>query len=170
MKSRLRRTPVKKPKPQPRPNMENNPEQLDLEFDVGGASVTSPSSDVYTITIDPTLYSNSIYTSDISVSPCVSYGSGSSYTWANTDYSISSGASYVNIDADGVKIREGGDIKVGDKSLTKAIEAIEERLGILHPNPALEDKWEQLKELRKQYIELEKDILEKEKIMDILKK
>lgn len=148
--------------------MEDNPEQMNLEFDVGGgASVTSPSSDAYTITIDPSLFTTSIYPPS---STCVSYSSGNGYTWGSSDYSITSGSSYVNIDADGVKIREGGDIKVGDKSLTKAIEAIEERLGILHPNPALEDKWEQLKELRRQYVELEKDILEKEKIMDILKK
>jgi hypothetical protein len=54
--------------------------------------------------------------------------------------------------------------------LSDAIEKIEERLGILNPNPALEDRWDKLKELRKQYMELEKDLLEKEKIMEILKK
>jgi len=75
----------------------------------------------------------------------------------------------VSIDTDGMKIKEGGDIKIGDKSLTKAIEQIEERLGILHPNPELEDRWTQLKELRQQYMELEKDLLEKEKLMKILK-
>jgi hypothetical protein len=46
---------------------------------------------------------------------------------------------------------------------------MEERLSILVPNPGLEDRWEQLKELRTQYLELEKDLLEKEKIMKILK-
>jgi hypothetical protein len=39
----------------------------------------------------------------------------------------------------------------------------------LHPNEALEDKWEELKNLRRQYEALEKDILEKERIMKILK-
>ena len=66
-------------------------------------------------------------------------------------------------------MKEGADIVVGGKSLTKAIEQIEERLGILNPNPELEDRWERLKELRNQYVELEKDLLEKEKIMKILK-
>jgi hypothetical protein len=75
----------------------------------------------------------------------------------------------VHIDADGLTMKKGADIKIGGKSLTEAIEKIEERLGILHPNPELEERWSTLKELRKQYMELEKDILEKEKIMKILK-
>jgi hypothetical protein len=75
----------------------------------------------------------------------------------------------VNIDADGLTMKKGADIKIGGKSLTEAIEKIEERLGILHPNSELEERWSTLKELRKQYMELEKDILEKEKIMKILK-
>jgi hypothetical protein len=75
----------------------------------------------------------------------------------------------VNIDADGLTMKKGTDIKIGGKSLTEAIEKIEERLGILRPNSELEERWSTLKELRKQYMELEKDILEKEKIMKILK-
>jgi predicted nuclease with TOPRIM domain len=67
-------------------------------------------------------------------------------------------------------MKEGADIKIGGKSLSEAIEKIEERLGILNPNPKLEERWDKLKELRKQYMELEKDLLEKEKIMEILKK
>jgi hypothetical protein len=63
----------------------------------------------------------------------------------------------------------GTDITIKGRKLSEAIEAIEERLGILNPNPELEDRWDQLKELRKQYIELEKDLLEKEKLMKILK-
>ena len=75
----------------------------------------------------------------------------------------------VHINGDGLVMEEGADIVIGGKSLTKAIEQIEERLGILHPNPALEERWSKLKELRQQYIDMEKDILEKEKIMKILK-
>lgn len=63
-----------------------------------------------------------------------------------------------------------GDLKVKGKSLAKAIENIEKRLAILHPNPELEERWEQLKALGEQYRELEKDILEKEKIWETLKK
>lgn len=63
-----------------------------------------------------------------------------------------------------------GDLKVKGKSLSEAIENIEKRLAILHPNKELEERWEQLKALGEQYRELERDILEKENIWDILKK
>jgi hypothetical protein len=63
-----------------------------------------------------------------------------------------------------------GDIKLQGKSLNNTLSKIEERLAILHPNERLEEKWVKLKELRKQYQELEADILEKEKIVEILKR
>ena len=63
-----------------------------------------------------------------------------------------------------------GDIKLKGKSLTDTLSKLEERLAILHPNEKLEEKWEKLRELRKQYQELETDILEKEKIVEILKR
>lgn len=66
-------------------------------------------------------------------------------------------------------MKDGADIVVGGKSLLSAIEKIEERLGILKPNPELEDRWDALKDLRKRYMEMEKDLLEKEKVMKILK-
>lgn len=63
-----------------------------------------------------------------------------------------------------------GDIKIKGKSLTESLEKIEEKLAILRPNSDLESRWEKLRELRKQYMELEKEIIEKEKIWNILKK
>ena len=63
-----------------------------------------------------------------------------------------------------------GDIKLQGKSLNDTLSKIEERLAILHPNEKLEVKWKKLRELRKQYMELEADILEKEQIMEILKR
>jgi len=63
-----------------------------------------------------------------------------------------------------------GDLKIKGKSLSEAIENIEKRLAILHPNEKLEEKWDQLKALGERYRELEKDILEKEKIWETLKK
>jgi hypothetical protein len=56
------------------------------------------------------------------------------------------------------------------KELKAAIKNIEERLAILHPNPELEDRWNELKALGERYRELEKDIMSKEKMWDILKK
>lgn len=63
-----------------------------------------------------------------------------------------------------------GDIKLKGKSLDKTLTRIEERLAILHPNEKLEEKWENLRELRKLYMELEAEIIEKEEIWKILKR
>lgn len=63
-----------------------------------------------------------------------------------------------------------GDVKIKGKSINEMFEKIEERLAILHPNEELEAKWEELRELRNRYVELEKEIIEKEKMWDILKK
>lgn len=68
-------------------------------------------------------------------------------------------------------LKVNGDIIFdNDRSLTETIDKIEQRLAILRPNPELESKWDRLKELGDLYRALEKDILEKEKIVDILKK
>ena len=48
-------------------------------------------------------------------------------------------------------------------------EEVNKKLAILQPNPKLEDRWEELKSLREQYIALEKDLLDKEKVWDIIK-
>jgi hypothetical protein len=86
-----------------------------------------------------------------------------------TTWTTSTGSTTVHIDADGLTMKQGADIKIGGKSLTQAIEKIEERLGILRPNSELESRWDKLKELRQQYVEMERDLLEKEKLMKILK-
>ena len=125
------------------------------DINIGG------SMDNDTITLNNTLWSGSI-TSPYTYTTTGTSGAGT-YNWNNTTPTT------VQINTDGLTMADGTDITVGGKSLTKAIEQIEERLGILHPNPALEERWDKLKELRQQYIEMEKDLLEKEKLMKILK-
>ena len=133
-----------------------------------------------TITLDytaqPSVVLNSTMSSGTSTTPytyTTTTGSGTTYNpfnGYNGNLTIGgNGSNNVHIDADGLTLKQGADIKIGGKSLCEAIEKIEERLGILKSNPELEDRWDQLRELRKQYIELEKDLLEKEKIMKILK-
>jgi hypothetical protein len=63
-----------------------------------------------------------------------------------------------------------GEVKIKGKSLTDMFEKIEERLAILHPNPELEEKWDNLRALRNAYMELEAEIKEKEAMWKILKK
>jgi hypothetical protein len=66
-------------------------------------------------------------------------------------------------------MKQESDLKIGDRSLKDFMDRVEDQLAILRPAPELEEKWDQLKELRRQYETLKKDILEKEKIMKILK-
>ena len=63
-----------------------------------------------------------------------------------------------------------GEVSIKGKNLSEMLEKIEERLAILHPNPELEDRWNELKELGKRYKELEAEIIEKERVWTILKK
>lgn len=131
----------------------------DITFDVTG-SVSSANDFVF----DDTISIDSLSTITI---PNGGYITSSANTMWTSSYPHDSS---VNIDTDGITMKEGTDIVVGGRSLTKVIDKLEERLAILHPNPALEERWEQLKDLRKQYQELEKELLEKEKMWNILKK
>ena len=77
----------------------------------------------------------------------------------------------------GIKINKGNleledkdaDIKLGDVSLMKFMRDINQRLNIMQPNIKLEKEWEELRELGDQYRRLEKELIEKAKVWDILK-
>ena len=98
-------------------------------------------------------------------------GAGMNGSWTNATISQTPtwDNATVKLNNDGIEIKEGADLKIGGKSLMSVLSKLEERLNILHPNPELEEKWDTLKELGEKYRALEKDILEKEKIMKILK-
>jgi len=63
-----------------------------------------------------------------------------------------------------------GDVKIKGKSLSELIERIEARLGVIHPNNELEERWEELRQLSVRYKELEAEIKEKEQMWAILKR
>lgn len=168
MKSLKKRTPAKKQKSQASDmsSQDDNTIVLDLGNSYGAAQPydnITYSSGIDTITLDPNWNTTSVTVPNGGYT--ISSGTSSTVNWSST-YNYDPA---VNITSDGITMKEGSDIKVGGKSLTEAIEKIEERLGILHPNPKLEERWDKLKELRQQYIEMEKDLLEKEKLMKILK-
>jgi hypothetical protein len=132
----------------------------DTTIDLGGygaAQSTYTLGDIDTITLDPSSY--------------ITTGTGSTLNWSTNyaDYNIYTTDPRVQINGDGITMKSEADLKIGDRSLKDFMDRVEDRLAILHPNEALEDKWEELKKLRRQYEALEKDILEKEKIMKILK-
>ena len=93
------------------------------------------------------------------------WGLNGTSTITSTEPNIKGATLKVNGDAD-----FEGEVTIKGKSLTTSLDKIEERLAILHPNPELEDRWDELKELGKRYKELEAEIIEKEKIWNILKK
>lgn len=133
----------------------------DVTIDLGnyGAAQSAYTLDVGdTITLDP-----SVWTTNTS-------GTSSTLTWSQ-DYSINSWNSdpNVNISSDGITIKQESDLKIGDRSLKDFMDRVEDQLAILRPAPELEEKWDKLKELRRQYEECKQDILEKEKLMKILK-
>jgi hypothetical protein len=170
--------PAKKPKQRKQPNMDNmstttgdsggvsddviiitsspSDNTIDLgNYDYGAAQSTLNIGNIDTITLD----SSSYITTGTTLNWSTNYG----------DYNVYTTDPRVNITSDGITMKSDADLKIGDRSLKDFMDRVEDRLAILHPNAALEDKWEELKNLRRQYEALEKDILEKEKIMKILK-
>ncbi len=121
--------------------------------------------------IYPPTYPSTVITTGTSINV------GSSLLYSNITNPVVSKNNSVTIgdSSDSTLIVKGnaefdGDIKLKGKNLDETLTRIEERLAILHPNIKLEKKWEKLKELGKEYRALEADILEKEKIIEILKR
>ena len=122
--------------------------------------------------IYPPTYPSTVITTGTSISIGAS---NPLYTNTTTPYITKNNSVTIGDGSDSTLIVKGnaefdGDIKLKGKSLDETLTRIEQRLAILHINTKLEKKWEKLKELGNQYRELEADILEKEKIMEILKR
>lgn len=87
-------------------------------------------------------------------------------------YQISTGPVVypVNITDKGISMDTDADIKIGNLSLKDSIKRIEERLNILTVNHELEKDWEELRALGQKYRELEKDIMDKMSVWNVLSK
>jgi hypothetical protein len=97
-------------------------------------------------------------------------GSAGSYNWTTNgtngvDWGTFTVGSSINstIGQSGLMELHGkdADIKVNGRSLMSAIDALEQRLNILVPNPELESEWDELRELGERYRELERQCKEK---------
>ena len=106
--------------------------------------------DTYTITTTSPLYTGS-----------------NGIDWSNSTITANPTQSTLEVKGDA---NFEGNVTIKGKSIADSLERIEERLAILRPNEDLEAKWENLRGLRKAYMELEAEIKEKEKIWGILKK
>jgi hypothetical protein len=87
----------------------------------------------------------------------------------STDFTWSSANTNSQIHVRGDAVFEGN-ITWQDRDMREWFESVESRLAILHPNPELEAEWLELAELRIKYVELERELLAKQRVFDILKK
>jgi hypothetical protein len=87
------------------------------------------------------------------------------WTTNTSDWSVGSTSPGATLQLQG----DNADILVNGRSLMDAIDALEQRLNILVPNPELESEWDELRVLGDRYRELEKKCQEKGDIWAKLK-
>ena len=127
--------------------------------------------DLFPTTLGNLDLSSQTLTTGLSTNYSINTGINYSYNWSNITQPALT-ADYGTIKANAaLEINgENADIRVNGKSLTAAIAKIEERLAILKPNVELENEWEELKNLGDQYRKLEKELQEKMRVWETLKK
>jgi hypothetical protein len=102
--------------------------------------------------------------------------SASGYFTINNQGASTTGHTFAPTNNNGSKIHVQGDavfegnITWQDRDMREWFESVESRLAILHPNLELEAEWSELAELRTRYVELERELLAKQRTFDILKK
>ena len=102
----------------------------------------------------------------------ISSVSGANVGYSNTMWTTGlSGTSAADLNQSGMLSLKGAnaDIDINGKSLMKTLEALEDRLNMLTPNPEMEEEWDQLRELGERYRELEQQCREKTKMWNKLK-
>jgi hypothetical protein len=65
---------------------------------------------------------------------------------------------------------EQADIVINGVSLNDTLRSIQDRLNMLQPNLEVEQEWDQLRDLGEQYRELEKQLIQKQRAWDLLRK
>lgn len=131
-------------------------------------TVTGPTAPVVYTTNNTGSVSPGLYwgMNGTSVSPAqIISTTGTNNSWITQDPNLKGASIQVKGDAE-----FDGEVTIKGKNLNDTLERIEEKLAILRPNEELEAKWENLRGLRKAYMELEQEIIEKEKVWAILKK
>lgn len=133
-----------------------------VDIDLSGVDSDTISNGFDTITISGLDY-NTVGTTITLPTPTYSYNSmgttvggiisGSASSW-NT-ISIGNNVPNVNIDSSGIDIKDGADIKIGDRSLKEFMTKMEQRLAILVPDPDKLEKFEALKKAYEHYKTME---------------
>ena len=102
----------------------------------------------------------------------ISSVSGANVGYSNTMWTTGlSGTSAADLNQSGMLSLKGekADIDINGRSLMKTLDALEDRLNMLTPNPEMEAEWDQLRELGERYRELEQQCREKTQMWDKLK-
>jgi len=126
-----------------------------LDLDFGAAEPALSTVGIDTITLDDINMSSSITIPSSSYVISGAAGSGG-YSYSNNGYNWTTTApTTVNIDTNGVNIKEGGDLKIGNASLKDFMTKMEQRLAILVPDPEKLEKFEALKKAYEHYKTME---------------
>ncbi len=132
-------------------------------IDLGSAISALTTEDIPALTIND-LSTTSFNWSNINNSVTIpsTGSSASSYTITSGGTGYTSGVNWTNnysptviIGNDGMEIKDGGDLKIGNVSLKDFIEKMEQRLAILVPDPAKLEKFEALKKAYEHYKTME---------------
>jgi hypothetical protein len=96
---------------------------------------------------------------------------GYSNTMWTTGTSGFNGTNAMDLNQSGKLSLQGAnaDIDINGRSLMKTLDALQERLNMLTPNPEMEAEWDQLRELGERYRELEQQCREKTQMWNKLK-
>lgn len=110
----------------------------------------------------------------ISSSPTISIGSisGANVGYSNTKWTTGlSGTSAADLNQSGKLSLQGtnADIDINGRSLMKTLDALQDRLNMMVPNPELEKEWDDLKKLGNRYRKLEAKCKEKAEMWNKLK-
>ena len=148
-------------------NLEDTISVQDYDFQtIDLSSSITMASPVFTISSAPTISAPTITIG----------GGGASGTYANTMWTTGTsgfnGTNAMDLNQSGKLSLQGtnADIDINGRSLMKTLDALQERLNMLTPNPEMEAEWDQLRELGERYRELEKLCKEKSTVWNKLKK
>ena len=149
----------------------------DISFSNLTDTISAQGYDYQTLDLSDITVSSPTYTmSPMAVSMptiTISSVSGANVGYSNTMWTTGlSGTSAADLNQSGMLSLKGAnaDIDINGKSLMKTLEALEDRLNMLTPNPDMEAEWDQLRELGERYRELEKLCKEKSTVWNKLKK
>ena len=145
----------------------------DLEDSITVSSISAPSSG-YGGTDTITLSDSHIVNGGVSLTSPYTFTGAIGAGFSNTTYTASGAGTSTPWFTQNPSTRisltgEDADVEVNGWSLVAAVKRMEERLGLLQPNPELEQEWADLRELGNQYRKLEQHIKDKQATWDKLK-